>query len=199
VTDHIIRPARQDEIPAIGLLIAESFNDLPQNAYLVPPLEDRIRVMTDFFTLYTEHAFSYGRIDVIDNPAGDGLVATAVWFDNTTEAPEPEAYEERLGTITGQYLDRFVALDELFGKHHPTDPHWHLAFLAVHPGHQDHGLGSLLMAHTHEELDRSGVAAYLEATNDDNVRLYRRRGYADMEPFAMLLPDGTPFFRMWRA
>ena len=30
------------------------------------------------------------------------------------------------------------------------------------------------------------------------VRLYRRHGYADMDPFDMLLPDGTPFFRMWR-
>ena len=27
----------------------------------------------------------------------------------------------------------------------------------------------------------------------------RRHGYADMDPFEMLLPDGTPFFRMWRA
>jgi hypothetical protein len=55
-----------------------------------------------------------------------------------------------------------------------------------------------LIRRTHEDLDRAGVPAYLEATNDDNVRLYRRHGYADMDPFEMLLPDGTPFCRMWR-
>ncbi len=55
------------------------------------------------------------------------------------------------------------------------------------------------MKRTHDELDRGGVPAYLEATNENNVRLYRRHGYVDMDPFEMLLPDGTPFFRMWRA
>ena len=194
-----IRSAGEEEIPAVGHLISYSFQNLPQNGYLVPSPGDRIPVMADFFTLYTEHAFKYGRIDVIDNPGGDGLVAAAVWFDNTTEAPAPDRYEERLREITGEYADRFIALDELFDKHHPHDPHWHLAFLGVHPDHQDHGLGSHLMEHVHDELDRSGVAAYLEATNEDNVRLYRRKGYADMDPFDMLLPDGTPFFRMWRA
>lgn len=198
-SQYKIRPARQDEIPAIGHLISYSFNDLPQNAYLVPPLDDRIRVMADFFTLYTEHAFKYGRIDVIDNPDGEGLIGTAVWFDNTKDAPEPEAYGERLAELAQQYLERFVALDVLFEKNHPTDPHWHLAFLAIHPEHQHHGLGSHLMKVVHDELDRDGVAAYLEATNENNVRLYRRTGYADMDPFEMLLPDGTPFFRMWRA
>lgn len=194
-----IRAAREDEIPAIGHLISHSFHKLPQNAYLVPPLDDRLTVMADFFTMYSEHAFSYGRIDVIDNPDGDGLVAAAVWFDNTQDAPEIERYGERLAELTQQYLDRFVALDVLFEKNHPTDPHWHLAFLAVHPDHQEHGLGSHLMKHWHDELERDGVAAYLEATNENNVRLYRRTGYVDMDPFEMLLPDGTPFFRMWRA
>jgi ribosomal protein S18 acetylase RimI-like enzyme len=193
-----IRSAREDEIPAVGRLIGYSFNELPQDAYLVPPLEDRQTVMSDFFTLLTEHAHTYGRIDVIDRPDGPGLGATAVWFDYTREAPDPDNYEERLTKITGPYLDRFQALDELFAAHHPHDEHWHLAFLAVHPEEQHHGLGSKLMKHTHDELDAAGVPSYLEATNEDNVRLYRRTGFVDMEPFEMLLPDGTPFFRMWR-
>jgi ribosomal protein S18 acetylase RimI-like enzyme len=194
-----IRPAREDELAAVGHLISLSFFHLGADIYLVPPLDDRLPVMADFFTLLTEHAYKYGRVDVIDNPAGDGLVATAVWFDNTTEAPEPEQYEERLRALAGEYLDRFQALDELFEKHHPAGPHWHLAFLAVHPDHQEHGLGGTLMKRTHDELDAAGVPAYLEATNENNVRLYHRTGYVDMDPFEMLLPDGTPFFRMWRA
>ncbi|MBM2622594.1 GNAT family N-acetyltransferase [Actinoplanes sp. LDG1-06] len=194
-----IRSARDEEIPAIGHLISHSFFNLDANAYLVPPLDDRLKVMADFFTLLTEHAQKYGRVDVIDLPEGGGHAATAVWFDYTKESPDPEAYEERLNALAGEYIDRFVALDVLFEKHHPHDAHWHLAFLAVHPDHQEHGLGSLLMARTHEELDKAGVPAYLEATNANNVRLYHRVGYADMDPFEMLLPDGTPFFRMWRA
>ena len=194
-----IRPARADELTAVGHLISLSFFHLGADIYLVPPLDDRLPVMADFFTLYTEHAFEYGRVDVIDAPAGDGIVAAAVWFDNTGDAPAPANYEERLRALAGEYLDRFNALDELFDKHHPHDPHWHLAFLAVHPDQQAHGLGGLLMRRVHDELDAAGVPAYLEATNENNVRLYRRYGYVDMDPFEMLLPDGTPFFRMWRA
>lgn len=194
-----IRPARDEEIPAVGHLISHSFFDLDANNYLVPSLDDRLKVMADFFTLLTEHAQKYGRVDVIDLPDGGGLAATAVWFDYTKESPEPEAYEERLKALAGEYIERFVALDLLFEKHHPHDPHWHLAFLAVHPDHQEHGLGSKLMERTHSELDKAGTPAYLEATNHNNVRLYRRTGYVDMEPFEMLLPDGTPFYRMWRA
>jgi ribosomal protein S18 acetylase RimI-like enzyme len=194
-----IRPARADEIPAVGHLISLSFFDLPQCVYLVPPLDDRLPVHADFFGYLSEHALKYGRVDVIDSPAGDGIIATAVWFDRTADMAEPEQYEERLRAATGEYLDRFQALDELFEKHHPSDIHWHLAFLAVHPDHQSHGLGSRLMKRTHDELDQAGLPAYLEATNENNVRLYRRHGYVDMDPFEMLLPDGTPFFRMWRA
>ena len=194
-----IRPARDEEIPAGGHLISYSFFNLPQNAYLVPPHEDRLKVLGDWFALVTEHAQKHGRVEVIDLPGGDGLAATAVWFDNTRQMPEQADYDDRLRELAGGDHDRFVALDELFAKHHTDEPHWHLAFLAVHPEHQEHGLGSRLMKRRHDELDAAGVAAYLEGTNADNVRLYHRAGYADMDPFEMLLPDGTPFFRMWRA
>jgi ribosomal protein S18 acetylase RimI-like enzyme len=199
VTFPEIRSAREDEIAAVGHLISYAFQDLEACAYLVPSRDDLVPVMADYFTVLAEHAFRYGRIDVIDNPDGSGLAATAVWFDFTAEAPAPERYDERLRALAGVYLGRFVALDELLEKHHPADVHWHLAFLAVHPDHQDHGLGSKLMKRTHDELDRAGVPAYLEATNQNNVRLYRRHGYAELDPFEMPLPDGTLFFRMWRA
>ncbi|MCA2214031.1 GNAT family N-acetyltransferase [Jidongwangia harbinensis] len=191
-----IRPARPDEIDDLGRLIAVSFDHLDANAYLVPAPADRIPVMADFFALLTGHAAGYGRVDVLDGPRGP--VATAVWFDLTRDVPDPPDYDRRMTALSGVYRGHFDALDDLFGKHHPHDPHWHLAFLAVHPDHQGAGLGSALMSRTHEELDAAGTPAYLEATNADNVRLYRRHGYADMDPFDISLPDGTPFYRMWR-
>lgn len=194
----MIRSARKDEIPAVGALVAHSFDELGANAYLVPDPAERERVMAEFFTLYTEHAFEYGRVDVVDAEDG-GLAAAAVWFDRVNEMPEPPLYGERLAALAGVHLDRFNALDELFDAHHPHDEHWHLAFLAVHPSQQHRGLGGELMRRTHEELVANGVPAYLEATNENNVRLYKRHGYTPMTPFEIYLPDGTPFYRMWRA
>ena len=68
----------------------------------------------------------------------------------------------------------------------------------MHPTRQGAGLGSALIRRTHAELDRAGVPTYLEATNEDNIRLYHRAGYRDMDPCAIHVPDGSPFFRMWR-
>ena len=88
-------------------------------------------------------------------------------------------------------------LDALFDQHHPTDPHHHLAFLAVHPDQQGQGLGSALLADYHARLDQRGVAAYLEASCERNRDLYLRHGYRPMgEPFR--LPDGPPMWPMWR-
>ncbi|MET0495353.1 MAG: GNAT family N-acetyltransferase [Actinoplanes sp.] len=192
----IIRPATEAELPAVGALIALSFDDLVQNHSLVPDEQARLRVMTGFFTLLTEHAPLCGKVDVIDGEDG-GLVAAAVWFDRTQDMPEIPRYDERLAALAGPWLPNFEALDEVFDKHHPVEPHWHLAFLAVHPSQQGRGLGSALMDSTHEDLRRT--PAYLEATNEENIRLYRRHGYADMVPFDIRLPDNTPFYRMWRA
>jgi ribosomal protein S18 acetylase RimI-like enzyme len=192
---HVIRPATEAELPAVGAHIALSFDHLEQNRSLVPDPHSRLRIMGEFFTLLTEHAPLCGKVEVIDNPAG-GLLAAAVWFDRTQEMPEIPRYDSRLEELAGEWLPHFQALDELFDKHHPVDPHWHLAFLAVHPDHQGHGLGGALMDHTHRDL--RGTPAYLEATNDDNIRLYQRYGYTEMIPFDIRMPDDTPFYRMWR-
>ena len=196
MTEPTIRPALATEIPAVGELIAISFDDLAPNAYLVPPPSERVPVLADFFALFTEVAAEHGRVDVIDGE--DGPAAAAVWFDYTRPVPEPADYDKRLAALAGPYRAHFDALGELFATHHPHEPHWHLSFLAVHRTRQGAGLGSALMRRTHTELDRAGLPAYLEATNDDNIRLYRRAGYRDMDPFEINLPDGAPFFRMWR-
>ena len=196
MTEPTIRPAMPTEIPAVGELIAISFDDLAPNAYLVPPPSERVPVLADFFALFTEVAAEHGRVDVIDGE--DGPAAAAVWFDYTRPVPEPADYDKRLAALAGPYRAHFDALGELFATHHPHEPHWHLSFLAVHPTRQGAGLGRALMRRAHAELDRAGLPAYLEATNDDNVRLYRRAGYRDMDPFEINLPDGAPFFRMWR-
>jgi ribosomal protein S18 acetylase RimI-like enzyme len=182
------------ELAAAAGLISLSFDHLGANRYLVPSDTERFAVLRDFFQVFVEHAAAgHGEVWRTD----DGS-AVAVWFDRTGEVAEPEDFEVRLKTLAGPYLDRFAALGELLDTHHPTDPHWHLAFLAVHPERWGTGLGGALMRHTHARLDADGVSAYLEATNDDNRRVYRRHGYVDLEPPAVLLPDGTPFYRMWR-
>jgi GNAT superfamily N-acetyltransferase len=195
VTDAPIRPAGREEFNDVGALVALAFHHLGPDTYVVPDPADRPRVMGAFFTMLIEHAARYGRVDVIDR--GGGPVAAAVWFDRTWDAPGPPDFEDRVIELAGPYLDNFAALD-LLAKHEPPEPHWHLQFMAVHPDFQNQGLASALMRRTHAELDAAGIPQYLEATNEENIRLYARHGYAPMDPFDIRLPDGTPFYRMWR-
>ena len=200
----IITVTDRDRLTEIGGQIARSFDHLDANRYLIPDPERRLDAMSEFFAVLTEHAGNGGGRVL---QTGDGR-AVAVWFDRTIEPTEPEDYANRIEKAADSYAERFAELDEAFEALHPPEPHWHLAFLAVDPGYQSHGLGTALMRHTHQWLDENGLPAYLEATNADNQRVYRRNGYVDMTPSDIVIGDpqnnsngtveGATFYRMWR-
>jgi ribosomal protein S18 acetylase RimI-like enzyme len=47
----------------------------------------------------------------------------------------------------------------------------------VDPAYRGRGLGSALLAHGLAVADQDGLPAYLEATSEDNRRLYERHGF----------------------
>ena len=189
-----IRPAADDhDVAHAADLITRSFDHLAANRYLVPADEHRLPILRAYFHLLTEHA-ARGAGEVL---LTDGAVL--VWFDRTTETAPPEHYEHRLAELAGDHLPRFQEIEKLLDYHHPNEPHWHLAFLAVEPDQWGHGLGNQLMNHAVARLDEQDTACYLEAASPDNHRLYRRHGFTDMTPSVLQVADGTPVFhRMWR-
>jgi len=103
----------------------------------------------------------------------------------------------RLEAACGRWTDHVLVLDDLFEQHHPTQPHHHLALLAVRHDRQHRGIGSMLLAQYHHRLDTMDTAAYLEAPAEANLTFYRRHGYTARQPFH-LPGDGPPFWPMWR-
>lgn len=184
-----IRRAAPGEADWIAELIATAFLPLRAVAYLVPDPARRQEVMAADFQIMVEHALAHGHVDVLD--AGP---AAAVWMHRDREVPEPRDYEARLVAAVHDNVERFRLLDQLFDKDHPSEPHHHLALLAVHPESQGRGLGSRLLGHHHAEL--GGLPAYLEASSPASRALYLRHGYTPRETLA--LPDGTLFWPMWR-
>ncbi|WP_199537398.1 GNAT family N-acetyltransferase [Spongiactinospora gelatinilytica] len=189
----VVRLAAAAEAGPVTELIATAFARLAAVSYLVPAVAERHRVMADNFRIFVDHAVGHGRIEVVGEDAAP--VAAAVWFPRTVPLPEPHDYDRRLVAACGEWTERFRVLDTLFEKHHPAEPHHHLAFLAVHPSRQNEGLGSTLLRHHHAELGPD-VPAYLEASSARSRALYARHGYQSRDPFH--LPDGTPFWPMWR-
>lgn len=188
-------PAGRAYAEIAAALIAESFSTLAVAAWLVPDPVEREAVLRADFRILVDHAVVHGMVSRTTDGAG-----VAVWFPREgAELPEDTDYRRRREWACGPHLERFLLLDRLFARQHPTEPrHHHLALLAVAPDRQGKGTGSLLLDHHHRRLDRSGTCAYLEASSPRSRALYARHGYVDLGP-PIDLPDGPRLWPMWRA
>ena len=208
----VLREAGPRDITAAAMLIGDAFAGLDASAWLVPAYRARPRVLARVFSIVVEHALDHGSVDLLTDPfpalkadveggrPGAGLVGVAVWVyrDDPDWPVLPVDYDARLHRAADPYTHAFQHLDDLFDSGHPTElPHHHLALLAVHPAQQGRGHGTRLLDHHHRLLDRHGIAAYLEASNQASAALYARHGYRPHGP-DLRLPDGTPFHPMWR-
>ena len=189
-----LHTAGPGDIDIVADIVADSFLHLDVIRFLVPDEQNRRAVSREWYRLYIAHAIGgAGQVVMTEDAA-----AAAVWFDRTGEITEPDDYAEHLADLAGDDLPRFEELERQMDAHHPNDAHWHLLFLAVRPDRWSQGIGSELMNHTHSRLDADGVPAYLEATSEQNRRLYQRHGYTDMSPPTLAVSDGSVLFRMWR-
>jgi ribosomal protein S18 acetylase RimI-like enzyme len=79
---------------------------------------------------------------------------------------------------------------------HPREPHWYLFAVGVVPEATGQGRGSALLEPVLRRCDEERLAAYLEASSEDNARLYARLGFerrAEVEVF-----PGVCVRPMWR-
>jgi ribosomal protein S18 acetylase RimI-like enzyme len=84
-------------------------------------------------------------------------------------------------------------------KYHPTEPHWYLPLIGVDPSQQGNGVGSALMKHALEIVDRDHMPAYLESSNPKNVSLYERHGFEVIGEIQVgSSPTMRPMFRSAR-
>lgn len=93
-------------------------------------------------------------------------------------------------------MGRGAAIGAAMERHHPLEPHFYLAFVAVAPRFQGMGLGSALLEANLKRIDAAGTPAYLENSNPKNATLYARHGFAARRNIAP--PGAPPMIAMWR-
>ena len=188
-----IRTADPADAPHVTELLTAAFLVSPVGDWLIPDLTTRQGVYRRYFRIYVEHALHHGLIDLTH--AGHGV---AMWFPWDSHVHDP-ADDQRLADACGPWLHRFLLIDELFARHHPTNKHDYLAFAGVHPDHQGEGIGSSLLTHHAATLDEREIPAYLEASTPYSRDLYLRYGYQVVATGPIGLPeDGPPIWPMWR-
>ncbi|MBT8224163.1 MAG: GNAT family N-acetyltransferase [Dactylosporangium sp.] len=191
-----VERAAPEEARALAQIIGDAFAFLPVTGWLVPAEAQRAGILGEYFNIIVEHAVVHGVVETVADRS-----AVAVWHPAaSTPMPEIADYDQRMATVCGPNAERFGALDDVMHASHPPAPpvYDYLALLAVRPGRQGTGLGTALLRHRHQHLDRPGVPAYVEASSLGSRRLYQRHGYQDRgEPFA---PPGCEavMWPMWR-
>jgi ribosomal protein S18 acetylase RimI-like enzyme len=104
-----------------------------------------------------------------------------------------------IGTATAakhlvpRMLSRLTAVEK---EHPPAPDHWYLEAIGVVLRQQGRGLGSALLSRRTAQFDEQGVPAYLECSNERNLRLYERHGFRVTK--ALTFRSGPPQWLMWR-
>jgi ribosomal protein S18 acetylase RimI-like enzyme len=185
--------------PRVTETLARAFADDPVIDYFVRADERRAAALRTWFS------FAVKKIGLPDDEIWmtPDAGAVALWLPPPQRTMKFTALEELklvrtlLSVVSMERVGRMQRLRAAFDSHHPKAPHWYLMFLAVDPDLQGLGLGSALLKAMLEQIDARGQAAYLEASSERNVPLYKRHGFEVKGEFRPE-PDGPPIWSMWR-
>jgi len=192
------RRARLDDARKLARLMAAAFAADPVMNWIARRGARRAAGLERFFFwILTSRAIPLGEVWM----APTGGVA-AVWLPPHTP-PTAGGFLEQIRLLPMflrlcgfPRLLRGQAMGDAMERHHPSDPHFYLAFIAVAPRLQGLGLGSVLLETTIRRIDAQGAAAYLENSNPRNMRLYERAGFVSRGNIAP--PEAPPLIAMWR-
>ncbi len=108
--------------------------------------------------------------------------------------PAPDA-AELSAALPSQLLRASRGLNAL-ARIHPKEPHWYLFAVGVVPEATGQGRGTALLEPVLERCDSERLPAYLEASSEDNARLYARLGFEPRDALEIL--PSVPVRPMWR-
>ena len=163
-----IRAGTWDDEPDVGALMALAFATDPFVRWILPNPYNFVTDSLKHAGKTTAPAFDNGTVYMI----GDAFGA-AVWIG-------PDAKFQRSDDHSKDEAGMPIELPELVqksGAYRPKEPHWYLAYIAVDPAHRGKGLGTALMNHSLDIVDRHQMPAFLESTNTANLSIYKRHGF----------------------
>lgn len=189
------RLATREDIGPAAETLARAFATDPVVAEFIREGPNRTQRLAKFFELECRVASSgYGEIWLDD----DGLGA-AIWR-RPGGFPEPLSVQLRmlpryLRLFPREFVGASRAMTTI-AKAHPKEPHWYLVAIGVVPEAQGQGRGAKLLEPVLSRCDEEPIAAYLEASTEDNARLYARLGFERRDEIE--LGDGLRVRPMWR-
>jgi len=187
------RLATEAETGVAADILARAFVRDPVLTAFVGP--DQTARMARYFELECQLAFAgYGEVWLDADELG-----AAMWR-------RPGGYPEPL-SVQLRMLPRYLRLFprgfvratrsvNKLARLHPREPHWYLFAVGVVPEATGRGRGTSLLEPVLERCDAERLPAYLEASSEDNARLYARLGFERRDEVEVL--EGVRVRPMWR-
>ena len=190
-----IRTAETKDIENSTEILAISFLNDPALTWLVDDTDERFKVLSDYFRAFMALGINKGTVHLAEIK-GMGMVGVSIWCPPDAE---DEDFENELVRFAGVHASRFLQYGEITHAHYPpADNYYKLALIAIHPAAQGKGIGTALLYHQLEELDKIGMPSYLEASTRLSAGgLYERAGYQPVGR-PIRFPSGEEIYPMWR-
>jgi GNAT superfamily N-acetyltransferase len=193
-----VRTATAEDTEALTGVLARAFSNDPCLCWIFRDPETRIQRLEALFSNGLEKVFlPLGSCFTTDDLSGCALwTPPGRW--KTPEAVVEEMAPQMAVDYTPDELGRLLTFFGTTEDHHPVDrpEHWYLGVLAADLDQQGRGIGSACMRPILERCDADEQPAYLESSNERNVPLYERNGFAVID--VLDLPEGPPLWLMWR-
>jgi GNAT superfamily N-acetyltransferase len=170
-----------EQLPAAAGLLARAFaHDPVLGHYLCPGWRQRTAIEAFFQSALWEGVRAGQTYAAVEHGS---LVGVALWFPpEQTSVHGLKPLRSRVALLIVQLLYPNASRLMLEGfhsleAHHPSQPHWYLAFVGVEPSKQGRGIGSQLLAPVLGEADRHAQLCYLETPFPATHNFYRSLGF----------------------
>lgn len=158
-----VRPARDEDVPALVEVMVAAFADDPVHHWLYPDAGTRPDVHRRLFAFLLRCGLRHGGVWT-----DTGLRGMALWVapgEQEMTDDETDVYlrmrREDMGERAGPVGEALWAI----GASAPAEPFALLDFLAVHPHHQGQGLGTALATPVLDRCDADGASAWLVSSS----------------------------------
>ncbi|MBA2598368.1 MAG: GNAT family N-acetyltransferase [Chloroflexia bacterium] len=174
-------PLPPERLVAAAAVMGRALVDDPLIIYILPDAQQRASGVAPMMTMFLRIGLAHGEVWVTPPP----ITGVACWLAPAHPAPTQEDRDaagwrevaDVWGSAAVARYQAFVAdMGGVVGSLAP-EPHWHLAWLGVEPGHQGQSIGSTLVRQMTTHADAKGIACWLFTFAPRNVPIYEHIGF----------------------
>ncbi|ANH39640.1 hypothetical protein I601_3233 [Nocardioides dokdonensis FR1436] len=212
-----VRDMRRGDLPEVADLLAEAFADGTNLASFVPPRQRVARLRRWFTVVGEQDALRHGLAEVAlaeAGPGADARILAVAWWHPPVRPGSAVGAGCRLGVprsrLPRSRLRELACAVRVFGarvpaaawsdaasrRARPTEPHWHLSYLASRSEPGARGAATALLQHRLGVADADGTGAHLESSSIATIAFYERFGWRVTGPVRG--PAGRSTTAMWR-